>query len=326
MKSFFFDRKKDIDEIIRLLEKGRDVAIVGESGVGKSSILCQLRNKVRNGEILKGRTVLYIDMQRIESKEEFALKALHQLNVSVERGNSWDRLKEKFEESIKGKNVVLIIDEFDKVTELSEVFDHNFVGWLRSWGQSKKLALLIAERKPPLYIFQDSGKTSPFYNVFVVKRIEPFNEKQVINYVSPWGIGEETGKRIFKLTKGHPRTVNLAVFAWCNHQQDENIKQKYRTWEKYYKHLIKIYRPPEPRTLKGIMSSGWILADRISLAAIGFIGTAVIVNTGLFSLIEKTGFPVIVHWVLLVFISAAAGVLLYSLGLEGVAKLIGLMK
>ncbi len=330
-RDYFFDRENEIKEIVELIENGADIAVIGEHEVGKSSVLWQIYMKAEAGEILKDWKVIYIDLQGIEKKDRLVRRMLDQLGVSVDKSADYSELKTRFERAISDKKVVLILDEFDKVRELPKVFDKNFRDWLRSLAQSRQFDLVISMREEPSRVLsKDTGFTSPFYNIFQIQRIEPFGPETVKKYVQNFGINPEVGEKIYKLTNGSPRRVNLAIRAFGEWRDDPKIQGKFTSWEKYYEHLTSIYEPPEPSRARVVLGPVKEWLSRISLFLIGFLGTAMISDDQLYSLVSKvfhtdlplSGCHFCIFIVMLVFLSAAVGFLAAYLGLDGLIKLL----
>ena len=330
-RDYFFDREDEIEEIVELIENGADIAVIGEHEIGKSSILWQIYMKAENRDILEGWEVIYIDLQRFEKKEALVRRMLDELGVSVDKSADYSELKIHFEKAISHKKVVLILDEFDKVRELPKVFDKSFRDWLRSLAQSREFDLVISMREEPSRVLsKDTGFTSPFYNIFQIQRIEPFDLETVRKYVQSFGFSPEVGEKIYKLTKGHPRRVNLAIRAFGEWQKDPKVQAEFKSWEKYYEHRRSIYEPPEPSRVRVVLGPVKEWLSRISLCLIGFLATAMITDDQLYSLVSKvfhtdlplSGFHFYLFLAMLILLSASVGFLTATLGLDGLLKLL----
>ena len=100
------DREKEIGEIERDLSKSSEnnVVIVGEEGVGKHTIVDALAKKIYEGQInnlLMYKRVLKLNMEKILTKY-------------TDQKQREFFLEELFKEAVDAKNVIMLIDDFDK--------------------------------------------------------------------------------------------------------------------------------------------------------------------------------------------------------------------
>ncbi len=138
------DREKEIGEIERILSKSDEanVIVVGEEGVGKHTIIDALAKKIYEGKTnnqLTYKRILKLNMEKI-------------LNQYTDQKQREFFLEELFKEAMEAKNIVLMIDDFDKYVHSGEGIDLTIP--LEKYGKSPYLQII--------------GITSPFlYQKFV---------------------------------------------------------------------------------------------------------------------------------------------------------------
>lgn len=101
-----FDREKEINQIERILSKSeeKNVIIVGDEGVGKHTIVDSLAKKIYEGKVnnlLAYKRVLKINLEKI-------------LDQSIDQEQRESLLENLLEEAAQAKNVILLIENFDK--------------------------------------------------------------------------------------------------------------------------------------------------------------------------------------------------------------------
>jgi hypothetical protein len=172
----FVGRERELDQIFSSLRTMQSVSVVGERRIGKSSLLYHI---VQTGRERLGEnyTCHYLDLQLVLSTEEFFDRACELLDAEGDTHRD-------FEEAIKGKKIILCLDEFEQATNNS-AFGEEFFNILRSLAQTGELALVVATQHtlPELY---RSGAipTSPFFNIFTVLRLGPLPEAEARELVS----------------------------------------------------------------------------------------------------------------------------------------------
>lgn len=121
---FFADRRAPIEEIVRAIEAGQNVMIVGETGCGKSALALQV------GKLLKNKTMQVLSDNVFENGYLTPVPKL-QLDFGEAQKNP--------------KKIVFFIDEFDRIISESKTDDkENLVKYLQSQmslGQFQILAV-----------------------------------------------------------------------------------------------------------------------------------------------------------------------------------------
>ena len=117
------DRDEKVSEISKLLNDNDRVVITGDKGSGKSALLCQLYEKLKQ-------TVLFLrcdDYLRIESFEE--------LNNSIIHGHNFIEYVQNI--ALESKKIVIIFDSLDAISRNEKAMDI-FKQFLKKlWGTNK---------------------------------------------------------------------------------------------------------------------------------------------------------------------------------------------
>ena len=80
----FFNREGEINSIFEVLNSGSSVAIIGEGGVGKSSLLKAIAQKA-DKYLEKPRKSIYIDLQNIQSDDDFYTALCEKVGIEISR-------------------------------------------------------------------------------------------------------------------------------------------------------------------------------------------------------------------------------------------------
>ncbi len=161
-------RQPFTDRVVDELNKGQSLSIVGESQMGKSSLLWYLSH---NATTLLGRRAadcVYLDMQLLGDDHDFFDALCDELGVPAARGFRLGR-------ALRGRNVLLCLDEVEKMTW--DGFTVDLRGQLRGLadGPDAPLTLVIASRSPLARLFPDApGLTSPLANLCHPIELQPF--------------------------------------------------------------------------------------------------------------------------------------------------------
>jgi len=166
----FFGRERLVREIRAELAKRSSVSLVGESQMGKSSLLYYLY--ATRADWLPDVTVEYIDLQRVLDESDFCETVLNRLGAE---GDTLKQLKKALESRI----VVLLLDEVERIAE--QDFNPRLHDLLRSLTQEQgRLTLCLATQHPLEEVFpaRTPGGVSPFHNIFTRKFVGPFTEAE----------------------------------------------------------------------------------------------------------------------------------------------------
>jgi S1-C subfamily serine protease len=162
----FFNRERLVREIRSELQKRVSVSLVGDSQMGKSSLLYYLY--ATREQWLPGVAVEYIDLQRILDECDFCEEVLKRL------GETGDTLRD-LKRVLETRQVILLLDEVERMAEPD--FSPRLHDLLRSLGQEPSFAMCLATQRSLEAVFpaHTPGGVSPFHNIFTRKTIGPFS-------------------------------------------------------------------------------------------------------------------------------------------------------
>jgi hypothetical protein len=157
----FFDREEILRRMFEGLQRGCSQSLVGESQVGKSSILSMICTQGPQQLQLPQNAFISLDMQCISDEEDFFAALCHELDiVPICRGYE---LKRK----LRNQRYIICLDEVEKMTH-PEKFSGDERSELRGLAShpTAPFTLVIASRSPLSQLFPDSPeKTSPLANI-----------------------------------------------------------------------------------------------------------------------------------------------------------------
>lgn len=207
--ALFFGRQRLLREVQASLRKRSSVSLVGESQIGKSSLLYYLH--ATRADWLPAVPVAYVDLQGVWDEPDFCQTVLAALGES----GSTPR---KVRRALVGREVVLLFDEMERLAQPD--FDPRWLDLLRALAQEPQLALCLATQRPLAEVFppRTAGGLSPFHNVFTGHLLGPFSEDEARRFLA-WrlqGTGvafspSETAQLLAE-SAGHP--ARLQRLAW----------------------------------------------------------------------------------------------------------------
>ena len=209
----FFNREGEINSIFEVLNSGSSVAIIGEGGVGKSSLLKAIAQRARQ-YLEKPRKSIYIDLQHIQSDDDFYTALCEEVGIEICRGY-------QLQKNLKLHRILLLLDVVENLSY--DWFTNQLRSQLRGLASDfdPPLRLVIAASKSLDILFPDSGdKTSPFENICLVQDLKSWNEKTIRSFIEArlqadflkleyQGIkfGEDEILQIIESSKGYPGKV-----------------------------------------------------------------------------------------------------------------------
>lgn len=201
----FFDRKVLLQELQQLLVVGHCVALVGEPGVGKSSVLYHLY--LTQAEWSPRTTVLYIDLQAVLDEKDFCVQVLTRLGkIGSDLGTLRKILKEK--------HLILLLDEVHRLAQ-SGPFSR-LRNLLRSLAEDNALTMAATGHEGLMARIR-TEYDSPFFNIFMVKRLEPFSPETIRALLAErlHGTGvtftEDETNELLEVSGGHPSRLHRAA-------------------------------------------------------------------------------------------------------------------
>ena len=169
----FFDRERLVREIREELGKRNSVSLVGDSQLGKSSLLYYLFKT--SAEWLSDTDIVYVDLQRIIDEADFCASVLEKL------GQTGSTLRD-LRNVLEARDVVLLLDEVEKLADKD--FSPKLHDLLRALAQESNFAMCVATQRPLEDIFPPSSSTSPFHNVFTRKNLGLFSEADARRFLA----------------------------------------------------------------------------------------------------------------------------------------------
>jgi hypothetical protein len=205
----FFGREQLLREIFEALEKGTNLSLIGETQMGKSSLLrkvCQLGAKQ-----LPNKTFIDLDLCIIHDEGDFFRALCDEIGIPEKRGYLLHR-------ALRGKQYILCLDNIERLT--NTLFSGDERTELRGLaeGAEAPLTLLIASRSRLDTLFPDSPlEASPLAGICQRLTIPPFSPEEVRAFIQtrlqPTGVQftDAEIENIWQQSQGHPAQVQLAA-------------------------------------------------------------------------------------------------------------------
>ncbi|MBV9230149.1 MAG: TniB family NTP-binding protein [Chloroflexi bacterium] len=182
----FYGRVSERNTILSRTHKRASTSIIGRRRIGKTWLLeytCLVLREEPGHKFRIG--LLDANAPGCTTVSKFTAQALKALDAPHRPRTvlTLDKL-EDFARELKEKNCtpVLCIDEFEGFARQPQEFNLDFFNGLRSIAQYAGLVLVIASKKPlidiVIDIVGDTGKTSPFFNVFEQITLHPFTRRE----------------------------------------------------------------------------------------------------------------------------------------------------
>ena len=208
--ALFSGRQQIIREICSELKKGCSVSIVGESQIGKSSLLCYIYKTC--GAWASDSMVEFIDLQGVLDETDFCETVLRKLGES---GSTLRDLKR----ALADRKLILLLDEVERLAE--QDFSPRLHDLLRSLAQESHFAICLATQRPLDEVFptRTPGGVSPFYNIFTTKSLGPFTSMEARDFlaarVANTGVSftEQEIERLLTESQCHPAKLQAMAKA-----------------------------------------------------------------------------------------------------------------
>jgi hypothetical protein len=204
--SRFFDREDLLRDIFVELRKGSSLSLVGESQIGKSSLLAMVKHQGPTALAGTGKKFIMIDMQTIRDEAEFFEALCAELGL----GQTLRALPLK--RALQHQQVVVCLDEIEKMIH-PQAFTSGQRAELRGLaeGQNAPLSLVIASRSPLSDLFPDNPReTSTLAGICGLFRVGPFSEaisgaflrSRLLGHAVQFTEGQIAG--LHEQSQGHP--------------------------------------------------------------------------------------------------------------------------
>jgi GTPase SAR1 family protein len=205
-----FDRQREVQQALDYLRSGSSVAFIGDSGVGKSSLLTLLKERA---ETELGRTPILLDMQKLHSEDDYYEALCEEAGIATVKGG-W-----KLERALRGRRLLLLLDEIEKMTW--DGFSHNLRAELRGLaeGEHAPFKLALVARSPLDRLFPDSElNTSPLAGICQQINVKPWNNATAREFIqqrlrgTPVRFSDDEIKHLFETSNGLPLRLMQAAF------------------------------------------------------------------------------------------------------------------
>lgn len=170
-----FDRQREVQQALDYLRSGSSVAFIGDSGVGKSSLLTLLKERA---ETELGRTPILLDMQKLHSEDDYYQALCEEAGIAPVKGGL------QLERALRGRRLLLLLDEIEKMTW--DCFSHNLRAELRGLaeGEHAPFKLVLVARSPLDRLFPDSElNTSPLAGICQQINVKPWDNATVREFI-----------------------------------------------------------------------------------------------------------------------------------------------
>ncbi|MBE9039711.1 ATP-binding protein [Oscillatoriales cyanobacterium LEGE 11467] len=165
----FFDRRELLEQLFEGLARGCSQSIVGESEIGKSSVLWAICSKGPQRLQLPDKAFIMLGMECIYDEQEFWDTLCEQVGIK-------DRRDFMRKTKLQNRRYILCLDEIEAFTD-EKRFPPHVLSFLRGVadGDRTPLTLVIASRSPLQKLFPDlPERTSPLANICKQHRVGVF--------------------------------------------------------------------------------------------------------------------------------------------------------
>ena len=152
--NFFFGREREIRRVFEMLNSGSNVAVIGESAIGKSSLLQAIYREAPH-QLRYARQPIYIDLQIVCDEDDFYDDLCHKAGIEKAKGGNLSR-------ALESNPLLLLLDEVENMRW--DGFTNPTRSVLRGLteGSNPPLRLVIAARTSLEILFPGKNMTSPF--------------------------------------------------------------------------------------------------------------------------------------------------------------------
>ena len=205
----FFGREHEISRIFEVLNSNSSVALIGEEGIGKSSLLWVICQQAESYLQLP-REPVFLDLNNgVHDEDEFYIALCDKIGIPESKGYRLTR-------NLQKKKVLLAIDNLGKLIENG--FTRQVRDQLRGLaeGRDASLRLILAASEPLDKLFndsQDNGKTSPLAGICQEEHIHPWDEGTmrafITNHLANTSVSFTEDKiiQLIQESGGHPRKL-----------------------------------------------------------------------------------------------------------------------
>jgi hypothetical protein len=204
----FFNREREIRRVFEVLNSGSSVALIGEEGIGKSSLLWKICQQAES-RLQSPRQAVFLDLNWVNDEDDFYSALCHEVDIPESKDYSLTR-------NLRDRRILLAIDNVGKMTWVG--FTRGVRDRLRGLaeGSTAPLKLVLAASEPLERLFndsQDEGKTSPLAGICQEENLKPWDETTARAFIDARLVmtsvrfTEEEIIQLVQESAGHPRRL-----------------------------------------------------------------------------------------------------------------------
>jgi hypothetical protein len=204
----FFNRDREIRRVFEVLNSGSSVALIGEEGIGKSSLVWAICQQAESC-LQSPRQPVFLDLNLVHDENDFYSALCHEVGIPESNGYSLTR-------NLRDRRVLLAIDNVGKMTWVG--FTRGVRDRLRGLaeGSNAPLKLILAASEPLERLFndsQDESKTSPLAGICQEENLKPWDEPTARAFIdsrlamTSVRFTEEEIIQLVQESGGHPRQL-----------------------------------------------------------------------------------------------------------------------
>ncbi len=203
----FFNREREIRRVFEVLNSGSSVALIGEEGIGKSSLLWKICQQAES-YLQSPRQAVFLDLNWVNDENDFYSALCHEVGIPESKDYSLTR-------NLRDRRILLAIDNVGKMTWVG--FTRGVRDRLRGLaeGSNAPLKLILAATEPLERLFNDSQErgTSPLAGICQEENLKPWDEPIARAFidarlaVTSVRFTEEEIIQLVQESGGHPRRL-----------------------------------------------------------------------------------------------------------------------
>jgi hypothetical protein len=204
----FFNRDREIRRVFEVLNSGSSVALIGEEGIGKSSLLWKICQQAESC-LHSPRQSVFLDLNLVHDENDFYSALCQEVGIPESKDYSLTR-------NLRDRRILLAIDNVGKMTWVG--FTRGVRDRLRGLaeGSNAPLKLILAASESLERLFndsQDEGKTSPLAGICQEENLKLWDEATARAFIdarlamTSVRFTEEEIIQLVQENGGHPRRL-----------------------------------------------------------------------------------------------------------------------